>query len=199
MRGALITIYGINNIGKTTQSQLLMKRLQDEGVDAVYVKFPIYDIEPTGSFLNQVLRKSDGHVQKISEEELQMWFTLNRFQFEPTLVQWLESGKIVIAEDYTGTGIGWGTAKGADQDWLENLNRYLLKEDFAVLLEGVRSMKSKEEAHIHESNDGLVERAREVFSRFADEYGWARVQMETVKEESAEKIYTVVKNFLSMR
>ena len=199
MRGALITFYGINNIGKTTQSQLLVKRLQAEGVDAVFVKFPIYDTEPTGPFLNRVLRESDGRVQKIPEEELQMWFALNRFQFEPTLVKWLEEGKIVIAEDYTGTGIGWGTAKGADQDWLENLNRYLLKEDFAILLEGARTMKAKEADHIHESNDELVERAREVFSRLADEYGWMRVQMDAVKEASAEKIYTVVKNFLSMR
>lgn len=198
MRGKLITFYGINNIGKTTQSQLLVKRLQAEGVDAVFVKFPIYSIEPTGPFLNRVLRESDDHVQKIPEEELQMWFTLNRFQFEPMLIEWLEAGKIVIAEDYTGTGIGWGTVKGASQDWLENLNQYLLKEDFAVLLEGVRTMKAKEAGHIHESDDELVERARDVFSRLADEYGWMRVQMEPVKEDSAEKIYTVVKNFLSM-
>lgn len=199
MRGALITLYGINNIGKTTQSLLLVKRLRDEGIDAVYVKFPIYDIEPTGPFLNRVLRESHEQVQRIPEEELQMWFTLNRFQFEPTLTKWLEEGKIIIAEDYVGTGIGWGTAKGADQDWLENLNRYLLKEDFAILLEGSRTMKSKEESHIHESNDELVERAQEVFSRLADEYGWARVQMEPAKEDSAEKIYNVAKNFLSMR
>ena len=198
MRGKLITFYGINNIGKTTQSQLLVKRLRDEGIDAVFVKFPIYDIEPTGQFLNRVLRESDGRVQKIPEEELQMWFALNRFQFEPTLTKWLEEGKIVIAEDYVGTGIGWGTAKGASQDWLENLNHYLLKEDFAVLLEGVRTMKAKEVDHIHESNDELVERARDVFSRLADEYGWMRVQMEPVKEDSAEKIYKVVKNFLSI-
>ncbi|MFA7277467.1 MAG: hypothetical protein WC101_00570 [Candidatus Gracilibacteria bacterium] len=199
MQGALITFYGINNIGKTTQSQLLVKRLQAEGIDAVYVKYPIYDTEPTGGFLNRVLRQSEAGVQRISEHELQMWFTLNRHQFEPTLKKWLEEGKIVIAEDYTGTGIGWGTTKGADQDWLEDLNRYLLKEDFAVLLEGVRTMKAKEEGHIHESDDALVERAREVFSRLGDECGWARVQMEPVKEASAEKIYKVVKNFLSAR
>lgn len=196
MRGKLITFYGINNIGKTTHAQLLVRRLRDEGIDAVYVKFPIYDAEPTGSFLNRVLRQSDGKVQKISEEELQMWFTLNRYQFEPTLKKWLEEGKIVIAEDYTGTGIGWGTTKGADQKWLEDLNRYLLKEDFSLLLEGVRTMRAKEEQHIHESDDELVERAREVFSSLADNYGWTRIQIGPSKEENAEKIYTIVRNFL---
>lgn len=199
MRGALITLYGINNIGKTTQSQLLVKRLQDEGIDAVFVKFPIYDIEPTGSFLNAVLRESHGQIQRIPEEELQMWFTLNRYQFEPTLKSWLDAGKIVIAEDYIGTGIGWGTTKGGDRVWLENLNKHLMKEDLAILLEGARAMRAKEEGHIHESNDELVERAREVFAQLAESYGWSRIQMDSAKEVSAERIYTVVKNFLSAR
>ena len=197
MTGKLITLYGINNIGKTTHSHLLVERLQREGFDAVYIKFPIYQIEPTGSFLNQVLRKSHEAIQKISEEELQMWFTLNRYQFEPTLKKWLSEGKIVIAEDYTGTGIGWGTTKGANLEWLENLNTYLLKEDFSVLLEGTRSIHAREEGHIHESDDDLVGRAKDVFSNLGTRYGWARVQMEQQKEDSAQKIYNVVKNFLS--
>ena len=94
----LITLYGINNIGKTTQALRLVERLKEAGHDAVYVKFPVYEIEPTGTYLNSFLRS--GETQKITEEELQMWFTLNRYQFEPTLKQWLREGKIVIAEDY---------------------------------------------------------------------------------------------------
>lgn len=197
MKGTLITIYGVNNIGKSTHAHLLVKRLSDEGLDAVYVKYPIYDIEPTGVFLNRVLRESGHTGQQMSEEELQMWFTLNRYQFESRLRGWLAHGKIVIAEDYIGTGIGWGVTKGADQKWLEELNRYLLKEDFSLLLEGNRTLKAKEEGHIHEANDELVDRARAVFSRLADAYGWTRVQLEPVKEDTAEKIYREVKNFLS--
>lgn len=197
MRGKLITLYGINNIGKSTHAHLLVKRLQDAGHEVVYVKYPIYDMDPTGSFLNRVLRHSDKSMQGISEEELQMWFTLNRHQFQPTLEEWLASGKIVVAEDYTGTGIGWGVTKGADRGWLETLNRHLMKEDFAMLLEGTRSMHSKEERHIHESNDELVDKAQAIFSDLATRYGWTRIQMEPMKEDSAEKIYTAVKNFLS--
>ncbi len=196
MQGKLITIYGINNIGKSTHAHLLVKRLQDEGFDAVYVKYPIYDIEPTGTFLNRVLRESGHTGQQMSEEELQMWFTLNRYQFESRLRGWLSHGKIVIAEDYIGTGIGWGVTKGADQAWLESLNQYLLPADFSLLLEGSRTMKAKEEGHIHEANDELVEQARAVFARLAEAYRWTRIQIEPVKEDTAEKIYKEVRNFL---
>ncbi|MBI5754595.1 hypothetical protein HZA41_00065, partial [Candidatus Peregrinibacteria bacterium] len=77
-RGKFITFYGINNIGKTTHARRLCRRLVDRGIRAEFLKYPIYSIEPTGSFLNKILRS--GAKQTISEEELQMWFALNRFQ-----------------------------------------------------------------------------------------------------------------------
>src|SRR3989338_890191 len=174
MTGTLITLYGINNIGKTTHAQLLTKRLCEDGYDAVYIKFPVYDVEPTGRYLNSFLRNSADRKQSITEQELQMWFTLNRFQFQPTLYKWLTEGKIVVAEDYIGTGIAWGMTKGADEEWLEMLNRDLRREDFALLLEGQRAMKAREESHIHESDDALVERAVASFSHLADKHGWKR-------------------------
>jgi len=116
----LITIYGINNIGKTTHAKNIVKRLKKSGKKAIYVKYPIYDLKPTGPFINKILRSKNS--QKISEEELQMWYVLNRYQFEPTLKKYLKQNYIVIAEDYIGTGLAWGWTKGANLKWLENLN-----------------------------------------------------------------------------
>lgn len=194
-KGAFITIYGINNIGKSTHVRILVDRLRKEGYSVVALKYPVYDLEPTGPFINRVLRK--GH--KVDEMELQMWFALNRYQFESVLKRWLSEGKIVIAEDYTGTGIAWGTAKGADEKWLIQLNRYLLKENLALLLEGKRFLHSKEKGHIHESDDALVEKTRRVFLQLAKKYRWRRVRVEKKKEETSENIYKVVKKFLTSR
>jgi dTMP kinase len=169
----LITLYGINNIGKSTQAKRLVERLKREGRDAVYIKYPVYEVEPTGRYLNEFLRS--GEAQKLSEEELQMWFTLNRYQFQPTLEKWLAEGKIVVAEDYTGTGLVWGTVKGADLGWLESLNKGLVKEDLAILLDGERFGHAAEKAHIHESSDELMERSREVHLDLGKKYGWVKV------------------------
>ena len=119
-----ITVYGINNVGKTTHTKRLVNRLREEGHDAIRIKFPVYDVHPSGDYLNTLLRS--GQEQTISEQELQLWFVINRYQFQPTLIKWLEQGKIVVAEDYVGTGIAWGTAKGAPMKWLENLNKHLI-------------------------------------------------------------------------
>ena len=186
-----ITLYGINNIGKSTQALRLVERLKAEGFDAVYVKFPVYDVEPTGVYLNQFLRS--GGAQEISEEELQMWFAMNRFQFEPTLREWLKDGKVVVAEDYTGTGIAWGMVKGASKEWLESLNRPLIKEDLAVLLDGERFVHATEEGHIHETNEEFMKLARQIHLDLGEAYGWVKIPVQPTKDETEALVWEVVK------
>ncbi|MFA4814796.1 MAG: hypothetical protein WC924_02485 [Candidatus Gracilibacteria bacterium] len=192
-----ITIYGINNIGKTTQARRLVEHLKIEGRDAVYVKYPVYDVEPTGRYLNEFLRSGDA--QSITEEELQMWFTLNRYQFQPTLQKWLAEGKIVIAEDYTGTGLVWGTVKGAPTDWLETLNEGLAKENLAILLDGERFSHAAERQHIHESNEAFMKRSRQVHLELGEKYGWIKVPVGDGIEETAELIWSLVEPSLDKK
>lgn len=186
MRGKFITIYGVNNMGKSTHAKRLVARLNAAGRDAVYVKYPVYDMEPTGPFINQVLR---GGVQNISEQELQLWFALNRFQFEPQLKKWLEEGKIVVAEDYIGTGMAWGMAKGLSEEWVENVNQGLMKEDLAILIEGERIVAATEKGHVHEENNALIEKCYGKFQYLAEKYGWEKVQLQEKVEDTEELIW----------
>ena len=67
--GLFIVIYGINNIGKSTQATMLADALTASGLKAEYLKYPIYDLSPTGPQINEILRS--GKKQEISEEEFQ--------------------------------------------------------------------------------------------------------------------------------
>ncbi len=194
MKGKFITIYGINNIGKSTQAIKLIDRLTQANIDAVLLKYPIYDLEPTGPIINQILRNSEK--QQISETELQTLFTQNRKDFEPQLKKMLEDGTVVIAEDYTGTGIAWGTAKGLDLDWSENLNKDLLREDLAILLTGQRDLRAQEKRHIHEQNEPLVKKVAENLLTLAQKYGWKIIQIQPKMEDTSDLIWETVKKFL---
>jgi dTMP kinase len=197
-KGKFITLYGINNIGKSTQAKLLLENLRNNGYDAVYVKYPVYDLEPTGVYLNNVLRAEHGE-QKMSEEELQMWFTLNRFQFEGQLKEWLQEGKIVVAEDYTGTGLSWGSAKGANLEWLMNLNQHLIKEDFAIFLKGKRNLHAKEQKHLHENNDDLMEACQFIMENLAEKLKWHKVIVKPSISETAKDVWETVEEFLKKK
>ncbi len=193
-KGVFITIYGINNVGKSTQSKILVDRLIAAGHKAKYVKYPVYDTLPTGPFLNGVLR---GGEQQISEDELQLWFIMNRYQFQPELKKWLAEGYVVIAEDYVGTGIAWGEAKGLERNWLIEANKFLLKEDLAILFEGERDLNALEAGHVHEQNEELIEKCRKIFDELAESNNWLRLKVEKRVEETAEKLWILVDEFIS--
>jgi len=193
-KGKFITIYGINNIGKSTHAQILTERLINEGYDAEFLKYPNYTVEPTGSFLDHLLR---GHEkQAITEEELQLWFVLNRYQFQPEIERKLAEGKVLVVEDYVGTGIAWGVAKGLKLKWMEAINKHLLVEDFAIYMSGHRHLQAKEAKHIHEQDDALAERCRKVHEKLARKYKWKKVQMQEEIHDTAALMWAEVEKFL---
>jgi len=185
-KGKFITFYGINNIGKSTHANILCERLRKEGYECVYLKYPIYDIEPSGPYLNKIIRGND---QRITENELQLWFTVNRHQFESELKKMLAEGKTVVAEDYTGTGIAWGLTKGSDEAWLEAINSKLLKPNFSILIDGERARNAIEQGHIHETKDDLIQKSREIHLYLAKKYGWEIVPLQEKFEDTAKLVW----------
>ena len=193
-KGKFITIYGINNIGKSTHAQILTERLIAEGYDVEFLKYPNYAMEPSGPFLDHVLRGDEK--QSLSEEELQLWFVLNRFQFQPEIEKKLAEGKILIVEDYIGTGIAWGMAKGLKREWLECVNAPLLKEDFSIYLRGRRKETAIEDRHIHERNEELIGKCLKTHEELCTDYKWNVVEMEEEITETAGLIWVEVEGFL---
>ncbi len=192
-KGFFITIYGINNIGKSTHARLLTKRLIREGYDAVYIKYPIYELKPTGPEINSILRSAGK--QKVDEEQLQTLFMRNRKDYEPQLKKLLAEGKTVVAEDYTGTGLAWGTAKGLKLSLVEKINKGLLREDLAILITGRRDLRAIEKVHIHETNEALVEKVGMILLQLAQKYGWIKIGLQARIDDTAELIWKEIKRF----
>lgn len=185
-----IVLYGINNLGKTKQAKVLIERLRHEGYPAEYLKYPIYDLPPTGPQINAILRGGKG--QPMSEVELQTLYAKNRRDYQSRLKETLATGTVVVAEDYTGTGIAWGLTKGAPLVVLEQLNADLLREDLGILLDGDRFPHSREINHLHESNDELTARCRQTHQTLAQRYGWLLVQANQPVARVADDIWRLV-------
>jgi thymidylate kinase len=120
----------------------------------------------------------------------------NRRDYEPQLREMLNEGKIVVAEDYTGTGLAWGTAKGLTLEFMEELNKGLLKEDLAVLITGKRDIGAMEKTHIHEKNSRLVETVGEILQKLANKSGWKIVPLQPKIPDTAAQIWKIAKEFL---
>lgn len=186
-RGKFIVLYGSNNLGKTTQAKMLVDALTLRGVNARYLKYPVYDLPTTGPIINSILR----HGVSMSAEELQRVFAQNRRDYEPRLVEDLENGIWRVAEDYTGTGIAWGMTHGVSFAALEEMNRGLLKEDLAILLDGERFTSGIERGHRHEEGaDWNLN--RRIFLGLMVMYRWELVNNNGTENEVHSRIKDLV-------
>jgi len=171
--GKFIVLYGINNLGKTTQAKKLVEHIKQTGRHCEHIKYPMYNLEPTGSIINEYLRQNNPY--NLNGREAQIFYSFNRFHYQPELIKKLEAGINIVAEDYVGTGIAWGVAKGADKDFLKRMNEELLAPDLAILMDGERFTAGIEKYHGHENDDELVNKARAAHLELQAEYQWPMI------------------------
>ena len=189
-QGKFITLYGINNIGKSTQAKRLVARLEAAGHSTLYLKYPIYDLEPSGPMINEYLRGGNPH--NLSPLEIQLLYTLNRTQYESIIDEKLTSGVWVVAEDYKGTGWAWGIGTGIPKDIILRINNHLRNPDVEILLDGDPFGTNRETNHKYESNDDLLSRVRQIHRELGLEFGWKLVPAAGSIEDVGDAIYGFV-------
>lgn len=196
-RGKFIVLYGANNLGKTTQAKLLVENLIIKmGKNAEYLKYAVYNLEPSGVLINDYLRK--GNPQSFTPREFQMLQVLNRTQYEPTIKAKLEKGTWIIAEDYIGTGIAWGIVEGVDKNLLYELNSHLLKEDLAILFEGEAYPENLDKTNVHETNPAVLKKVNSVFQEISQDFGWNSINANQSKEEVQAQIMEIIKRKITI-
>ena len=193
--GKFIAIYGVNNIGKTTQVNLLAQRLEKEGLKVKVIKYPIYDSIPTGPRISNILRNRAE--PDISPEHFQLLYCLNRFDTQPQLLDLIKQYDLVLAEDYTFTSVAWGAANGISKQWLLNVNHPLLKPDFSILLDGERVTQSIEEGHKFEDNQSLPNKVQQIFRELRDEFSLPTVIRQEKMEDTHNLMYNTLTQYLN--
>lgn len=191
-RGKFIVLYGSNNLGKSTQLDLLEEEWRAINRPYTRIKYPIYS-SPTGKIINLALRGDEnGKKIDLNDEELQELFAEDRRQYEQELLNLLSKGE-VFAEDYKGTGFAWGLTKGVKREQLDRYNAGLLEPDIAILLDGDRFTGGIEKGHRHEAaGEQIWEMNRKIHHELATEFGWEVVSANESKETIHKNIMEII-------
>ena len=121
-KGLFISFEGIDGCGKSTQAQLLMDKLDKDGVIAVLVR------EPGGSTISEEIRKillkTRSDTMSARAEALLM--TASRAQLtKDTILPALKEGTCVIADRYQDSTLAYqGGGRGLDIAYLIQLNTF---------------------------------------------------------------------------
>ena len=126
----LIVLEGIDASGKNTQINLLYKKLKEEKYDAELIEFPRYDT-PFGEMVARYLRGEFGPRDKVSPELASLLYIADRYQFKDELFEKLRKGKILIANRYLQSNMGFqgaklsGEARNTFIKWLDEVESRL--------------------------------------------------------------------------
>lgn len=169
-KGFLIVIEGIDGAGKSTQAEILMKRLREKGFDVVYFR------EPSQSRWGREIKKKASDPESLTpEEELDLFIKDRKDNVKKNLKPALEEKKVIILDRYYFSTIAYQGAKGIDRERIWRTNEeFAVKPDLVFILdvdprEGLDRIKNRKR------KDALFERAeylakvREIFRSFRGE------------------------------
>jgi dTMP kinase len=168
--GFLIVIEGIDGVGKTTQADLLQKRLEERNVAVLRSK------EPTTGKWGRMLRESAITGRLSLPEEVEAFMNDRREHVETKIMPALRSGKIVILDRYYFSTAAYQGARGLDpQELIRRNEEFAPEPDLLVLLDlevdgGLDRVRSRgSQTDEFEQTDAL-RRAREIFLGISKPY-----------------------------
>lgn len=194
-KGRFIVFYGTNNLGKSTQAKLLIERFKKINIFFEHIKYPLYDLAPSGHILNDYLRHDNPY--NLKAREAQIIYALNRTQYQSELEKKLNQGINIIAEDYIGTSLAWGMGAGLDNNFLERINNHLIKEDLAILFNGERFKNSIERNHKHETDEKLFKKVKQLHLILGEKHAWTIINANLSIEEINDKLFKIIQNLLN--
>jgi len=132
-KGLFIMIEGTDGSGKSLQTDLLLEKLKSEGHEVEQISFPQYG-EPSAFLVEEYLNGKYGSAKEVGPYKASILYATDRFAAAPKIKQWLDDGKIVIANRYVASNMGHqgGKIKDTEErkkyfDWNYNLEYEILE------------------------------------------------------------------------
>ena len=170
MPARFIDLEGIDQSGKATQTRLLLREFQRQGLTTVSIDFPVYS-----SGIGREIRAFLNGRKNYDSHTVHMLYSLNRWENRERIIQALGSADIVMTDRYTPSNLAYGLAKGLDLEWLANLDRGLPEPEKILVLDvpvEYSFARKRESRDVHERDSELLLRVRRNYLNLARKFGW---------------------------
>ena len=179
-RGALIIFEGLDRIGKTTQSKLLLDYLSDEcGLRCERLAFPDRSTQ-IGKLIDAYLKRQI----EFNDQTIHLLFSANRWECMDSMRAKLLQGCHLIVDRYAYSGVAFSQAKGLNQTWCQSCDVGLLQPDLVLYFH-----RDKQSTCLSHTGDERYETAsfqEKVESHF-EQFRSSSHQWKTINVSSADK------------
>jgi len=112
-RGLFFVFEGLDRSGKSTQSKLLTKKLEETS-SVKWMCFP-NRATPVGMLIDMYLRR----MVELPDETIHQLFSANRWETVLSIVETLNAGTSVVCDRYAFSGVAYSAAKGLSLSWCQ--------------------------------------------------------------------------------
>lgn len=218
MKGKFIVIEGNDCSGKETQSKLIEKKLEKEGINCIRLSFPMYDT-PTGKIVGDCYLGRNGKSffeegsVSVDPHIASLYYAADRKYNISKVLEYYHKGYYVILDRYTSSNQAHQGSKIDNQDerfnmyqWIDKLEYWLLglpKPDKTIFLH-VPSiyikdlLKSREMLDDNEKDFEYLKRSEKAYNELSELYGWNKIECAIDSklrsiEEINEEIINIIK------
>lgn len=125
-----IVLEGVDGCGKSTQIANLRKMFAELGIASEYVHFPRFDAPYFGDLIARFLRGELGTIDQVDPYIVAMLYAGDRRDAATMIRGWMAEGKVVIADRYVYSNVGYQCAKIADAGEREALRQWILSLEY---------------------------------------------------------------------
>lgn len=219
--GKLIVFEGTDGSGKSTQFELLAKRLGAEQIGFQRLRFPQYE-EPSSALIRMYLGGAFGDdPEAVNAYAASTFYAVDRYaSYQCVWKDYYQGGGLVVSDRYTTSNAVHQGSKVPEGEraeffhWLYDLEydrMGLPRPDLVVLLDmpvelSEQLMRKREQstgthADIHERDEDYLKKCRDVALHAAKYYGWRTVSCAkdgAIRgvEDIHEEVYAIVKSCL---
>lgn len=139
-RGKLILLEGLDRTGKSTQAELLIKKLE---ANSSLIKFP-ERTTPIGKLINAYLTDKNFI---LPDQSIHLLFSANRWELMDQIKKSLNEGNNIVLDRYVFSGIAYSAAKNVNNmnlEWCLKPDIGLIKPDITIFLTNSASNESRD-------------------------------------------------------
>ena len=191
--GVFIVIEGLDGSGKTTQADILSKKLSENHK-------VLCTAEPSQGKIGSFIRNGCLYEEKrLPKEAEALLFAADRIEhMQNEIAPALAQGKLVICDRYIYSSLAYQGSTGLSLDWIKTINARALEPDFSIFID-VSPEQVLERLQRKKSVMETLEtqqKVREVYLQFVENGELILIDGNKPMEDVAEALYSVVLSLL---
>jgi dTMP kinase len=126
--GKLIVTEGLDASGKSTQTNLIKKYLENKKIKYKYLHFPLYGQNEAAKVISSYLKGDFGNIDEVDPVFVAGMYAMDRFLYLPKLKKDLEENEVVLLDRYVFSNMAYQGAKYNNEaqssimrDWINEL------------------------------------------------------------------------------